>query len=263
MNEKMDTLVRIVIPVYKGSLTRNERASLKQCVKVLSSYSITLVCHKALDLSAYFAEYSDFKVEFFNLSYFENIRGYNKLLLSREFYHRFRNSKYLLIYQLDAWVFRDELIYWCSKGYDYIGAPWIDINVFNWLKLKIYPKYLYYMHLFFGKGKFLSKVGNGGFSLRKVNTFIINLHIFGFAAKNWKANEDSFYSHFVKTFNPFFKIAPFTTALRFSFDIFPQKAYDLNNNELPLGCHAWEKESSPYEGNVTFWEKLINNDDLS
>lgn len=28
-----------------------------------------------------------------------------------------------MIYQLDAWVFNDELSSWCSLGYDYIGAP--------------------------------------------------------------------------------------------------------------------------------------------
>lgn len=258
-----ENTVGIIIPVYKDTMTSNERRSLIRCTKVLKSHEIILVCPHCLNLVDYKNENPNIKNEFFDKVYFESISAYNKLLMSKEFYLRFDRFNYILIYQLDAWIFRDDLNYWCSLGFDYIGAPWIDINVLNWLKLKIYPKYLYYIQLFFGKGKFLSKVGNGGFSLRKVNTFILNLQIFGFAAKNWKANEDSFYSHFVKTFNPFFKIAPFTTALRFSFDIFPQKAYDLNNNELPLGCHAWEKDSAPYEGNVTFWEKLINNDDLS
>ena len=31
----------------------------------------------------------------------------------------------MLIYQLDAYVFKDELLNWANKGYDYIGAPWL------------------------------------------------------------------------------------------------------------------------------------------
>src|SRR6185312_14561683 len=57
--------------------------------------------------------------------------------------------KYILFYELDAWVFRDELNYWCTKGYDYIGAPWLDSST-----------------------KQIVGVGNGGFSLRKVNSSI-------------------------------------------------------------------------------------------
>ncbi|MFR6542216.1 MAG: DUF5672 family protein [Butyricimonas virosa] len=26
---------------------------------------------------------------------------------------------------IDAFVFRDELTYWCTLNYDYIGAPWL------------------------------------------------------------------------------------------------------------------------------------------
>ena len=57
----------------------------------------------------------------------------------------------MLIYQLDACVFRDELKYWCEKKYDYIGAP-------------IFWAY--------NSNKFSNKVagiGNGGFSLRKIS----------------------------------------------------------------------------------------------
>jgi hypothetical protein len=59
----------------------------------------------------------------------------------------------MLIYQLDAWVFKDDLMKWCNKGYDYIGAPWFeDFGSYE-------------------KGKKLWRVGNGGFSLRKIKYF--------------------------------------------------------------------------------------------
>jgi len=44
-------------------------------------------------------------------------------MMSPAFYDAFKAFDYILIYQLDAFVFRDELEYFCSLGYDYIGAP--------------------------------------------------------------------------------------------------------------------------------------------
>lgn len=44
-------------------------------------------------------------------------------MLSAEFYDRFAAYEYVLIYQLDAFVFADRLAEFCQMGYDYIGAP--------------------------------------------------------------------------------------------------------------------------------------------
>lgn len=81
---------------------------------------------------------------FFHENYFKSIDGYNKLMLSPSFYKAFSNYEYILIYQLDAWVFKDELQHWCNQKYDYIGAPIYQNNK-------------------------LIGIGNGGFSLRKVD----------------------------------------------------------------------------------------------
>jgi hypothetical protein len=78
-------------------------------------------------------KYSNISVESFPKRYFENIEGYNELLLSASFYERFLDTKYILIYQLDAFVFKDELQEWCDKGYDYI-APWIAPQNTLWSK---------------------------------------------------------------------------------------------------------------------------------
>ena len=46
-------------------------------------------------------------------------------------YH-FLEYQYMLIYQLDAFVFEDKLDYFCELGYDYIGIPvpdYTDTNV--------------------------------------------------------------------------------------------------------------------------------------
>ena len=149
------------------------------------------------------------------------------------------------------------ILHLCRLGYDYIGAPWIGLNLFSWFQTGLYPKRLFLIHKLLGKGKIMCKVGNGGFSLRNVKAFLFNIQLFKKASSAWMANEDSFYSHYVKTFNPFFRIAPIKSAVKFSFDAFPQKAFELNNRKLPFGCHAWDKNESPYVDNFTFWEKVI------
>lgn len=93
---------------------------------------ICLICHEKLDLSEYKSCFLDSQVDFcvryFNEQYFDSRKSYNELMLSVDFYRSFREYQYMLIYQLDAFVFEDQLEYWCNKGYDYIGAPWIKAN---------------------------------------------------------------------------------------------------------------------------------------
>jgi hypothetical protein len=253
----------VVIPVYKSEMDKYERISFTQVCKVLKNYPITIACPAGLNLNAYFDIYSNLLVENFDSDYFNGLAGYNQLLLSYNFYSRFEKYNYILIYQLDAFVFRDELEYWCNQGYDFIGAPWLISNLFPWLETGLYPKRLYYFHRFFRKGKYLSKVGNGGFSLRKVKAFTFNLKLFKSTSSKWKANEDNFFSHYVKFINPFFRVASVETALKFSFDIYPQKAFELNSQNLPFGCHAWTRQDAPYEDNFNFWKNKILKNGLS
>lgn len=119
----------IVIPVYKPILSADEEHSLRQCISVLGNYQVTLVCPDGLNVSEYSKVAGrELRCETFQPSFFENIDGYNRLMMSRMFYERFSGYDYMLIYQLDAWVFSDELTEWCLKGYDYVGAPWFELN---------------------------------------------------------------------------------------------------------------------------------------
>lgn len=148
----------IVIPLYKAEPTRLELASFEQCLKVLGHYTIFIVSYHNLDMSCYEQIANKYgkalKMVYFNYKFFSSIRGYNKLLLTSQFYESFSDYDYILIYQLDAWVFRDELQIWCDKGYDYIGAPLFEI-VLNEEGETILSKTM-------------TSVGNGGFSLRRV-----------------------------------------------------------------------------------------------
>jgi len=146
----------IVIPVYKNP-NADEFVSLRRCCQVLSSYEMVLVCPHGFDTVVFRKLWKDYELTFieehFDDVYFKNIAGYNRLLLSEEFYKRFADYDYMLIYQPDVYVFEDKLTWWCKKGYDYVGAP-----IFGLFTDKVFYK---------DKGR----VGNGGLSLRRVKAF--------------------------------------------------------------------------------------------
>lgn len=259
----------IVIPIYKEKPDSSEQASFKQVITILKKHPITIITYKELDLTTYkeIAKSNNklYNTEYFDKTYFSSINGYNQLCLYKGFYKRFHKYKFILIYQLDAWVFKNELDYWCKKNYDYIGAPWFEH---------------YSTH---EENNNLWAVGNGGFSLRKTSYFIKVLswkfpvkkitlknliykfsiyhilHLLGYNntinyfIKNYNINEDVFFSLFLKNTWLQPKLPTPTEAAKFSFEKSPTYLYKLCNNKLPFGCHAFNK----YEYN-TFWEKYIS-----
>lgn len=266
--------VSITIPIYKSSLTTIEICSLEQCFKVLGGYPICLITHINLDLTVYkrVAELYgiNLKIEYFDEKFFANIDGYNNLMLNALFYKRFEKFEYMLIYQLDAWVFKDELLEWCTKGFDYIGSPWFKNQGTH------------------EEGEKLWLVGNGGFSLRKV-CYFINCFTSTKNLRNYKQlkqncvtkadwiklplrllgiknsvkhlvgyfegvfNEDLIYCMCLQNtqFEP--KLPNVMEGLKFSFERSPSYLFELNNSELPFGCHAFEKNE--FE---SFWSKHID-----
>ena len=235
------TIAAVVIPVYKEDLSENEMLSLKQCIRILSGHPLCLVAPEGLKLDAYFAHYADFEVFRFKKAYFKNVSGYNQLLLSFRFYQKFSFTKYILIYQLDAYVFRDDLMAWCNKDYVYIGAPWIikPPQIKENIKVDL-GKYL------------LHKVGNGGFSLRKVKTHFWTSLIFWPLTRLFIKNEDFFWSVIAPEVNPFYKVPSMEEAIDFAFELAPQQAFQMNQGKLPFGCHAWEKYDPE------FWAPFIH-----
>jgi len=258
----------VVIPVYKAQLSHAEYLSLCQCLKILTNHHICLVIPKGLNTEIYqtlFQKYQvPFREESFDSVFFQDINGYNQLMMSKHFYERFIAFEYMLVYQLDAYVFRDELNEWCAKGYDYIGAP------------------------FFRKDKLDKKdSGNGGFSLRKIlsfiNLFSHNRKLLTFKGllfyhrhrgplhKSWfvlsglfgRCNslqsliqntiaEDLLYASLKYKREEKWEIPASEEAKFFSFEQFPSELFQLTGHRLPFGCHAWQK----YEYD-SFWKQFI------
>lgn len=265
----------ILIPVYKQKISDYEEKSLRQCFNVLRKHTICLVTYEELNCDIYISIAKEYNIkllrENFSSSYFTNINGYNKILISKSFYVRYKKYNYMLIYQLDAYVFYDALDEWCAQGFDYIGAPWFEN----------YQSY--------EDGAKLWKVGNGGFSLRNIRKSINILSrimpVFGFK-KLWELSctrdllhqcfyvlksifgwhntmdylvsqyvdqEDLFWTQYIPTLGIKMKIPTPKQAAAFSFERSPAYLYKLNNQELPFGCHAWKKYD--YDN---FWSKYIN-----
>lgn len=254
-------LVTVVIPVYKINLEDFELQSLKQCFKVLRNYTITFVKPESLDIKSILEGYDGYEVLSFPDHYFKNVLGYNELLLSDFFYSSFLTYKYMLIYQLDAFVFKDELEYWCNKNYDYIGAPWLASTYNDFLSRQINTV----LRIFDSKNKkerrkILFKVGNGGFSLRKISSH----YAISFENKDYikellidkrgqlNAIEDVFWSLKAKDFDSNFTIPNYQEAVNFAIDRKPKEAFKLISGDLPFGCHGIDKPKVK-----EFWKSFL------
>ena len=266
--------VAVIIPVYRPDLSQDERVSFCRTLEILGDHIIVLVCPDDLDHRSYDALAHKYNVvlkyERFNNSFFKGIDGYNRLLLSDLFYRRFKFFEYILICQLDAFVFKDELNDWCDKGYDYIGPPMFD-----------------------DKNPHISlegmTIGNGGFSLRRIQTFInyfeSKKNVFSprqivdrislwkkphtriivwflmclgwrnkpcSVARRYQYNEDCFWSIVLDDSRFALNKPGPEEALHFAFERFPKQLYQLANCSLPFGCHGWRKYQ--YDD---FWKGII------
>ena len=216
----------IVIPVYKTVLTNFEAESLRQCIKIFSGkHDICFAAPESLDLSVN----GIFKIKRFADDFFKSIDGYNELCRRWEFYDTFKEYKYILVYQLDCWVFEDRLDYFIGLGYDWFGAPWFERK----------------------DGKFSIKgCGNGGFSLRKVDKMFEICRNHKDEADDQNLPEDL---SFCERYGDELNICPIEIGMQFSFEVAPQVLYKLNGDKLPMGCH----KPKVFAYNI-FWKKYID-----
>lgn len=251
--------IKIVVPIYKTELSSREKISLDRLVEVLGHYPIVVIKPRSLDVSALLGMYPTFTTRDFDDGYFRGIEGYNRLMLSRDLYSAFSDTEYILIYQTDAYVFTDRLNQWCDKGYDYVGAPWLKKPAYRWPVISAYRRLQYWWMKSRNKPSkqdLYDKVGNGGFSLRKVASFIRVIEsqkdrvtFYATHERFHLFNEDVFWATEPKGFS----YPDAIEAISFSFDKYPSFCYRLNGRRLPFGCHGWYKTK-----NRRFWHKFIN-----
>lgn len=274
----MKQRVAIVIPIIAPGVKGDELQSLRQCLNTLGKRDIYYLCSNELDTTLYERLNNEAGVPFrkrtFGGEWFNGVNAYNRLCFSSMLYEAFAEYEYMLIYQLDAYVFEDRLDEWCQRGYDYVGGPWLchwsrEVeNLDHW------------------------EVGNGGFSLRKIDTFLrvltsprllrkplkgtgrlakenrkrLNINPLLIVWMTFRAltgyhntlnylisrncQEDKAFAQC--KYNRLMRIPTAKEALGFSFDMRPATCYKMNGNHLPMGCHMWFK----YD-NETFWYPRI------
>ncbi|MGN8071454.1 DUF5672 family protein [Mucilaginibacter sp. 22184] len=256
--------VAIIVPFYQNTISDLEKIALTQLQNVLANYPRIIIKPHSFVLPDVVNQYNFTAIETFDDSYFKSIDGYNALMLSDTFYKRFLDYEFILIHQLDAFVFKDELAYWCSQSIDYIGAPWIPPGDYPDFIKAIKSKIQFHYHARFNIQKnglpssmqYEYRVGNGGFSLRRVKKFYdlsismrdrMSVYL---TRSEHEFHEDIFWSVEVNRKRKILNIPSYKTGLKFSFELAPERALRLNKNQLPFGCHAWDK-------NLDFWRQIF------
>ncbi|MDR2057528.1 MAG: hypothetical protein LBP83_04470 [Dysgonamonadaceae bacterium] len=254
-----EKIVKVVIPLYKSDLNNEELLSLKQCCAILSRYPIVIAKPESLNIDLLCRQYPQLGIESFDDAFFKNLASYNRLMLSAEFYKRFLYYEYILIYQLDAYVFRDELELWCRKKYDYIGAPWIK-RASLWKDLKNRLRKLAGIKEKRPYSAAYYKAGNGGFSLRRIQSFYeitmketdcIRTYLHPVEKHIRFKPEDIFWALEPQRLGYPFVTPDYKEALLFAFDKYPRLCFNITKT-IPFGCHAWNRRKS-----FTFWKKII------
>ena len=220
--------VVIVVPVYRTELTWYEKISLARLYAVLPYYNIVFVSPEGLALPEEVRQGRP--VMAFPGEFFTSVAAYSRLLLSQQFYARFREFEYMLIYQLDAFVFVDLLQEFCSLGYDYIGGPWQLQNSLQQVRPGKYKIY---------------HVGNGGFSLRRIEACCRLLAKCQGNPRYDGWGEDTFWGIAGREDRDF-RLAPLRLAYAFSIDTLAERCYRKNGNQLPFGCHGWPRFSRDF-----------------
>lgn len=216
----------IGIPVYKSTLNNTEKISLKRIHQCFKNETIVFIAPEGIDFN-FTNILPKYNIRYYPKYFFENRRSYSQLLLSTSFYKSFEKFEYLLICQLDVFVFSNRLEEFCNLGYDYIGAP---------------------MYFPFG-----AKVGNGGFSLRKIASCLrmLNMRDRIYVNNPWQLSlemmEDQFFSYCGTMTDFQFKVSEFELAKEFAIDACFEIEKFSTRNKLPFAIHKFKFVSESWK----------------
>jgi hypothetical protein len=263
-------------------LNRYERISLQRHLTVLRKFDRYLLVPSSLkaavrsDLLESFVDATDVRFHQVEDAWLDSHRSYNQLMLTLDFYAHYESYSHMLIAQLDAYTFDNQLVEWCQMPFSYIGAP-------------IYKFGSYW------EDDTLC-MGNGGYSLRHVDSFIRALsknpvihrwsdlaeQLQPFNAKGklvkiarylpcwlrgfnrlrqdtnqlarWAGvNEDVCYAKLLPAVDSAFKTAGYRDSVHFCVDWHVERQLDFLNGRLPFGAHGWWS----WPENIKAWTPYI------
>lgn len=248
MSNNYEKQICVIIPIYKKRFNEEEEKAVKLNLRKLQGIETAFVAPIGIEIQYYKTEFPDVNYVYFPKHFFKGIIGYNKLMLSMEFYKSFEQYKYICICQPDVLILKgknvlEEIM---ELEYDYIGAAWNPgVKCCIWDKrfdvfkrtVIINRKIREIRHKIFKT--YVLAVGNGGLSLRKVKSCekLLGEHrIYKFI---WRENEDKFFACIGEYKDKEFKVADETVANSFALEHLAKEAIDKGN--IPFGIHAYEK----------------------
>jgi hypothetical protein len=270
--------VAIMVPMPTPVLSEDEEVSMRHLRAHLDHYDKFLLVPQGMGIRM-----EGFTVVELDRKHFGSAANHNRMLYRTDFWEKFADYEYVLMYHLDALVFSDRLLEWCDQDLDYIGSPFLICKDAPWVKVE--------------------RCGNGGFALYRVPSVLKVLwnryhadpskyledHCSRFlafqskvlkplrmAAPSWIKNSapqnlrgqlrkmdraevnergnDLFWSDMAKTFFPAFKVGTLEQGLAFSFEMEPRRCLERTGGVMPFGCHAWARYDK------AFWEGRILKD---
>lgn len=275
LNKAPSGKVAVMVPLPTPELREDEEISLIQLRRHLDGYEKFLLVPKGLDVSM-----DGFRRMELDRRHFGSAANHNRMLFLLEFWSLFRDYEYVLMYHLDALVFRDELLEWCGKDVDFIGAPWVICEHTPWVKEE--------------------QCGNGGFALYRIPSVmevLINRQVakpkliwidrfsaglervrkrlvemrenmspwllrlagkrldsliwkLGFIEVNYRPN-DYFWGMDAVKYKADFRVGSLEEGLGFAFEADPEKCLERTSGKLPFGAHAWGRYDRK------FWERHL------
>lgn len=270
---KQDNVVsKVVINVihHTDELTFIENVNLERLVEINNDkYDIVFILPEIFRSSDLINQFSSINFCFVEDSNLSSSAKYNRYLISHQYYDLFNDYEFVLVYQLDTWIFSLDLEPFVDLGFDIIGAPIFSedrhlgtrlINGCNGgvslRKVKSFQEILRRPFIF-RLNELYAELGFGDISKHPFRTFfkrvVSGLIFFYKPGVFWPKhiNEDLYWSVVVPRKNIQFRVAPMQYCIKFCFDQFPRTLYVKNNNELPLFVHALEK----YD--FEFWEDFL------
>ncbi len=249
----MKTKNCIVIPVYDEKPTKCDKLSIWSLsnIKDIADWDIFIICPEYFNYKSVINNNwlplfkQNANILYMDNKYFVSEKAYSDLLRNYvDFWQKFSDYEYMLIFQLDGYCINCTLSDWTSKGYDFIGAPIISENA-NWMNVPA--------------------IGNGGVSLRKVKTFLDITNPDGECLKTIKDDIDKFNKarsniydfyedlYFCELVNKYWDldIARQDDAFDFAWDMNVDVVYEIRKHKLPCFLHAWTK-------NIRFWQNQLS-----
>lgn len=280
----------VCIPIHTSKLSNYEMISIKSHLSKLKLHDVFVLLPRSKKteiisvLEKNNIPMSSYRIHEVKDYCLRNADNFQLLMLTRNFYLFYKNYSHILIAQIDAYTFSDELIKWCKTGFHFIGAPCFEFEKYWTKKIFFYGvggfslrninkilevlernpvifkfnDFRKYSMKFNLKGKFIlflkyiiTKILKQDRIRRDVqnNSFILRFkEFFIFIA------EDKSYAYYLPKYHKSFKIGELNDSISFCIDSNVKEQLKKIPFSLPFGAHAW----FTYPENLKGWKNIID-----